>query len=156
MSDKDDWDLYELCKLGDEYRKDYSFEMFGKDTSVVIKPLVDKESIPISIQLQDKFGLDDEDDAIEAAQEEVDEARDEEGEIDMSELDDEFMSIMEEAFEKGVMAEDTWPDKDNPYERKEFVKENSRDGMVIEVAMEILELSGTLEDALQFPGRGRQ
>lgn len=154
--DKDEWDLYELCKLGDDYRKDHGFEMFGKPTSVVIKPLPDKESIPISTKLQAKFGLDDDDDAIQAAQEEVDEARDEAGEIDMSELDDDFMDIMEDTYEKGVCADETWPDEDNADERKEFVKQKSRDGAVVEIAMEILELSGTLEDALKFPGRGSQ
>lgn len=157
-SEKDEWDLYELCKLGDDYRKEYGFEMFGKPTSVTIKPLIDKEAIPHSTKLQAKFEADDREEALDEAEEYVDSAKDESGEIDMEEVDKDFMAIMEDVYEDGVCAELTWDDVDEQeaQERKEFVKERSRDGAVIEIAMEILDLSGTLEDALKFPGRGRQ
>lgn len=157
-SEKEEWDLYELCKLGDEYRKEFNFEMFGKDTSVTIKPLIDKEAIPYSTKLQAKFGADSKDEALDEAEEYVESAKDEDGEIDMNEVDADFMEIMEDVYADGVCADLTWPDEDSQEaeERKEFVKERSRDGAVIEIAMEVLDLSGTLEDALKFPGRGRQ
>lgn len=157
-SEKGEWDLYELCKLGDEYRKEYDFEMFGKSTSVTIKPLIDEDAIPYSIQLKEKFGAETKDEALEEAEDYVDEARDEEGQIEMSEVDDEFMEIMKDVYDDGLCADLTWSEFDSQEagERKNFVRDRSRDGAVIDISMEILDLSGTLEDALKFPGRGRQ
>jgi hypothetical protein len=157
-SEKDEWDLYELVKLGDDYRKDYSLTVFGKNTSVTIRPLIDEESIPYSVRLQDKFGAEDRDEALEEAEDYVKEAKDDEGAINMSEVDDEFINIMKEVYDDGVCPEKTWPDK-SPEEAKKranFVKNRSMGGAVIDIAMEILDLSGTMEDALKFPGRGSQ
>jgi hypothetical protein len=156
-SEKETWDLYELCKLGTDYRKDFGLVVVGKETSVTIRPLEDSESIPISTDLQQKFDAEDRDEALEEAEDYVEENMDE-GSLDMDEIDDEFMSIMEKVYDIGVDAEKTWPEHESSEaeKRKEFIKQNSFDGAVIEISMEILDLSGTLEDALKFPGRGRQ
>ncbi len=152
-TEKDEWDIFELMKLGSEYRKDYTLTVFGQDTSVTIRPLIDEESIPYSVQLQKKFGVDSKDEALEEAEEYVEEARDEDG-IDMSEIDSDFIEIMKDVYDDGHCPELTWPDKseEEREERAEFVRDNSMDGAVIDISMEILDLSGTMEDALKFPG----
>ena len=153
------YDLHELMTRGADYREKREFELFGKKTEIWMKPMVDEVNIPLSAMLHLKFDMD-----VEEAREHVEEQRDDEGEIDVSAMDDEFVEIMKRAaresvdYEKNGWTEEQFhemfgnPDAADEEDRRT----KSIGGVVVEIGMEGFELAGTLDDAKLFRGRGTQ
>lgn len=150
--------LHEMIIRGSEYREDYEFELYGEDVTAIIRPLVDDEFLPIAAVLAEKFDLEEEaeeEKAVSEAIDKVEEARDEEAdEIDMSEMDDEFVAIMQEAAVFGL--EGTY---DEDGEEVDISDEEARSlvsgmmgGYSIEMGTRVLEVSGDVRDAEKFRG----
>lgn len=148
---------------GSEYREEYEFELYGEDVTAVLRPLVDDEFLPIAAFLSEHFDLDEDVEAessVEEAMEEVEDAREEEGEpIDISKLDEEFVQVMQEAAVMGlagtVEEDGTEVALESEDERRAIV-EAMMGGYSVEIGGEVLSISGDVRDAEKFRGgRGR-
>lgn len=155
--------LQEMVIRGKEYREDYDFEMFGEEVTGVIRPLPDEEFLPLAAFLADHFDVDtdelDEEELAERANEEIEEARDEEGDVDMSKLDKEFVATLQQAAILGL--EGAYDDNGEYVDHtKDEVKEMVTamvGGYSVELGGEVLDLSGNIRDAERFRGSwGRQ
>lgn len=143
MNDNSDSKLYEMVVRGKNYRETFSLEMFGEDVDVIIRPLMDKEFLPITAKLQEKFDLDEE----EAIQE-IEDAK-EEGDddfIDASAFDDEFVELMGKAARLGICGEDMG----HTDEEVEWMVGNMVGGYSLEIGGAVLELSGNIIEAEKF------
>ena len=143
MSDKPDSKLYEMVVRGKNYRETFTLEMLGEEVDVIIRPLVDKEFLPITAKLQEKFGLDEE----EAVQE-IEDAK-EEGEddfVDASAFDDEFVELMAQAAILGICGDEMG----HTDEEVEWMVENMVGGYSLEIGGAVLDLSGTIIEAEKF------
>lgn len=147
-TDKSNSKLYEMTVKGREYRKEITVDYLGKEVPVTIRPLVDDEFLPLTARMQESTGFDQEE-ALEEIENagDVDEANlDEEEMMDMSDVDDEFVSIMKEASKLGIDGDAMGHTQD---EIDEMV-DNMLGGLSLEIGGLILELSGEVEDAKQF------
>ena len=153
MSEKNLSKLYEMVVKGDKYREDYDFEMFGEEVTAVLRPLKDEEFLPIAGKLQDKFDMDEED-----AVEEIEDAELEDGGIDISDMDKEFVQLIKIAAKRGIVAEDMeGPDGEAlTQEQVDEMVDNMIGGYSVELGGKVLELSGNVRDAERFRGRGSQ
>lgn len=148
----------EMAKRGRKYREDVELELYGEEVRLQIKPLVDDDFLPIMGFIMRHFDVDEEEirggKTVERAQEEIEDARDEEGNIDPRRLDGDFVAKMQEAAILGLTA-----DYDNDGNRVPFDEEQAREfveglhgGYSMEIANEILELSGNIREAEKFRG----
>lgn len=136
--------LRELAVRGKDYREDYEVEYYGESATFALRPLVDIEFLPIAAFLEDKLGLD-----AEEAQEMVEEEReDNEGNVDPSNFDREFVEIMQKAAIQGLTS---GPDCDEG-ERKEVRTqvESLQGGKSLEIAERVLDVSSDAESAKSF------
>lgn len=136
--------LRELAVRGKDYREDYEVEYYGESATFALRPLVDIEFLPIAAFLEDKLGLD-----AEEAQEMVEEEReDNEGNVDPSNFDREFVEIMQKAAIQGLTS---GPDCDEP-EREEVRTqvESLQGGKSLEIAERVLDVSSDAESAKSF------
>lgn len=148
--------LHEMIVRGKHYREDFEFELYGEEVVAIIRPLVDKEFLPVAGMLAEKFDLDEKEEAVDEAIEKVEEAK-EEGEtdtVDVSEMDEEFVDIMHGVAVLGL--EGTYDEEGNEVE---IDKEEGREmveslmgGYSVELASEILDVSGSVRDAEKFRG----
>ena len=153
MSEKNLSKLYEMVVKGDRYREDYEFEMFGEEVVAVLRPLKDGEFLPIAGKLQEKFDMDEEE-----AVEEIEEAELEDGGIDVSDMDEEFVDLIKIAAKRGIV-----PDEMEGPDGEELTQEDVDElvdkmigGYSVELGGKVLELSGNVRDAERFRGRGSQ
>lgn len=153
-------DLHELILRGADYREAREFDYLGVTTEVVMKPMIDEYAIPLTAALHAKFEMD-----VSEAREEVEEAREEDGTIDVTALDEEFVGLMRRAARHSI-------DRDaNGWTEEQFndivgsdpadpsipdQKAKTVDGLIVDLGMEGFELAGSLEDAKLFRGRGTQ
>lgn len=148
-----------MAKRGRKYREDRELELYGEDTRVQIKPLVDGEFLPLMGFIMRHFDVDPEEirgeNSSEVAKEKIDEARDEDGDVDPRKLDTEFVERMQDdAAIKGLTADYDEDGNRHPFsdeEAEEFVK-GLHGGQSIELAYEVLELSGDIREAEKFRG----
>jgi hypothetical protein len=94
--------LREMAIRGKQYRETLYFDYYTAEDEppleLVVRPLDDTEFLPIGAVLEDKLDLDPEE-----AQEKLDEADEaEDGGIDPSEFDEEFIEVMQEAAVMGI------------------------------------------------------
>lgn len=150
--------LQEMVIRGKDYREDYEFEMFGEEVTGVIRPLPDKEFLPLAAFLADHFDMDaddlNEDEVVDEAIDEIEEAREDGGDIDVSKLDEEFVATMQSAAILGL--EGGYDDAGNYVEYSEADVEeivtNMIGGYSVELGGEVLDLSGNVRDADRFRG----
>jgi hypothetical protein len=136
--------LRELAVRGKDYREDYEVEYYGESATFALRPLVDIEFLPIAAFLEDKLGLD-----AEEAQELVEEEREEnEGNVDPSNFDREFVEIMQKAAIQGLTS---GPDCDES-EREEVREqvESLQGGKSLEIGERVLDISSDAESAKSF------
>lgn len=145
--------MKELALRGKEYREENEYDYFGESMTVCIGPLEDKILIPITGTLQSKFGMD-----IEEASEEIEESRDEGGDIDPGKLDEEFVIIMARAAIAGIdrtMGDAAGADKEE-LEQIFGISDNEeeniglRGGLTLEIAQDVLDISDDEESAEKF------
>lgn len=91
--------LREMALRGDEYRECIEdFTYYGLSGDLYVRPLTDPEFLPIAAFLEDRLDID-----AGEAQEMLEEEKDvEEGEIDPTQFDEEFVYIMAQAAVKGI------------------------------------------------------
>jgi len=147
--------LKELALRGKEYREVNEYDYAGETMKLGIGPLVDKKLIPITGALQAKFGMD-----IEEASEEIEESRDEEGDIDPAKLDEDFVMLMGRAAIEGI--DTSMEDAQNADEKElrqvfglldeDDEKENIGlvGGMTLEIAQDVMDISDDEDDAEKF------
>lgn len=149
--DKGKSKVHELLYKGAEYREDFDFELYGEEVTVIIRPLPDPEFLPLIAVLDDRFDIDEDveqAEAVDEARDKIEEARDD-GEIDVSEMDEEFVAVMQNAAARGL--EGTYDDDGERVdigdsEAEEMVKAMTG-GTSIELAARVLELSGSVREA---------
>jgi len=153
MSDKDISTLYEMVVRGDDYREEYEFEMFGEETLAVLRPLKDGEFLPIAGALQAKFDIDEEE-----AVEEIEDAKEEDGGVDVSDMDEEFVELVQKAAKRGIVGDEMeGPDgKGLAQEQVDELVSSMIGGYSVELGGKVLETSGNVRDAEKFRGRGSQ
>lgn len=153
--------LQDLVIRGTKYREDYEFELYGEETTAIIRPLADEHFLPIAAGLADIMDMDVEDqeerdEAVSEAIDEVDES--EEGDIDISKLDEDFVELLQSAAILGLTG--GYDEDGNEIEYDEEEKRDIIEGMMgaysVEIGGRVLELSGDVRDAEKFRGgRGR-
>lgn len=147
--------LHEAVALGKHYREDMELDVFGDTLRIEHRALPDEEFLPILADLAGELDLDvgtSSDEAIEEAMEEVDEARDEEGNIDITQLSDEFVALAQKAGARGITAA-----YDEDGEKVEIEEEESAEllegmvgGISVEIGMRVLDTAGGVRDAELF------
>jgi hypothetical protein len=142
-----------MAVKGKNYREEYELEYFGETGTLVLKPLVDEVLIPLAAILEDKFEMD-----VDDAREELDEAKDESGNIDPSRLDKEFVRLMADAAVNGISTEEGAA----AGESKEGLREifgiaDDEDenigfggGKTLEIAEAVLDISSDADSAEKF------
>lgn len=143
--------LQERVALGTEYREDFEFELYGEETTAVIKPLDDDVYLPILSSIAEILGVDAENP--EEKMEEVEDAKEAEGgEIDPSQMDEDFVAELQRAAVLGLVGGYT---EDGEYvdfdaeECKQLVS-GMKGGASVELGSRVLDLSGNVDDAEKF------
>lgn len=146
--------MHELLFKGADYREDFEFELYGEEVTAIIRPLADPDFLPLVALLAEKFDLDDEVEnarAVDEASERIEEA-DEGEEIDVSEMDEEFVAVMQNAARLGL--EGTYNEDGNVIdiddEEAEELVRSMIGGTSIEMGSRVLELSGSVREAEKF------
>lgn len=147
--------LHEMAALGKEYREDMELEVFGDEIRIEHRALPDREFLPILASIADAIGLEagtSSEEAIEEAMEEVDDARDEQGNIDITQLNEEFVGLAQGAAAKGITAA-----YDEDGEKAEIDEEEALNlmedlvgGLSVEIGMRVLDTAGSVRDAELF------
>lgn len=135
--------LRELAVRGKDYREDFEVDYYGESAVFALRPLVDVEFLPIAAFLEDKLGLD-----AEEAQEMVEEEREEEGNIDPSNFDREFVEIMQKAAIQGLTSGPDASDEEREEVREQV--ETLQGGKSLEIAERVLDISSDAESAKSF------
>lgn len=142
--------LEQRLVLGEEYREDFDFDLYGEEVTVHLKPLPDKFFLPIVGSLAEELDVEGEDiEEGEVADEAIEEA---EGEIDMADLSEGFVNQMQKAAILGVEGAYDEEDELVEYDKEEVADlvEKMIGGTSVEVGGRVLELTGSLRDAEKF------
>lgn len=150
-SEKTNSELYEMCVRGRDYREDYDFEMLGNEVTASLAPLTDEKFLPIAAFLKEHLDMDEEEavETIEEAKEEADE-----GAIDITKMDKEFVLAMQRAAVAGIKG--AYGSEGEYIEHDEEEARQMVDMMVggysVELGGKVMELSGDVRDATKFRG----
>lgn len=142
--------LQDMVVRGKDYREDYEFELYGEEITVVIKPLIDEQFLPIMSSLSETLDVEEAD--ADKAVEEVEDAGDEQ-EIDTSQLSDGFVAEMQKAATLGIVGGYTEDEEYIEYSDEEIMQlvGDMMGGYSVELGSRVLELSGSVRDAEKFP-----
>lgn len=159
-SERSDTKLMEMVVRGSEFKDDYEFELYGETVTAIIQPLVDDEFLPIAALLSAKLDLDediDEDKAVSEAIDKVEDADADEEEgapVDVTEFDDEFVAIMQEAARYGLYGayDDNGDAVEYDDDEVDYIVSEMMGGYSIELGSKVLEISGDVRDAEKFRG----
>jgi hypothetical protein len=146
-----------MATRGKEYREDFETEYMGETMELVLKPVISKRFLPIAALLEAKMDMDEED-----AQELLEEEADEDGSIDPSNFDEEFVSIMSELAVRGIDLEAGYAEGETEDGLREiFAISDDEDenigligGVVLEIAEAVLSISSDAEKAESFQRDG--
>lgn len=138
--------LREMAVRGKNYREPLEFDYYGETIELYVRPLADKEFLPIAAFLEDKLDIDPEE-AREAIEEEREES-DDDG-IDPSAFDAEFVEIMHEAAVMGIDTEQGDAEGEDEAGVREII-EMLQGGVTLIIAEKVLELSSDAEAAESF------
>jgi hypothetical protein len=145
--------LKEMAIRGKEYREENEYDYFGETMTLFLKALTDQKLIPLTGALQSKFGMD-----IEDASEEIEESRDDEGDIDPGKLDEEFVNLMARVAVEGIDKEQgdaeghSQADLEAVFGIAEEDDDNIglRGGLTLEVAQDVLDIADDEDNAEKF------
>lgn len=145
--------LKEMAIRGKEYREENEYDYFGETMTLFLKALTDQKLIPLTGALQSKFGMD-----IEDASEEIEESRDEEGDIDPGKLDEEFVNLMARVAVEGIDKEQgdgkghSQADLEAVFGIADEDEDNIglRGGLTLEVAQDVLDIADDEDNAEKF------
>lgn len=139
--------LADAMARGKDYRQDHDTEVFGVPLTLVLRPVPDKEYIPILGYMDETFGLSEEE-AKEEIEEALEEADYQAEDVDLSKFDAEFIELMEGVCQLGIDP----AAMDGDEELLEEIFQNTVGGYALEWGWEIMEVTGTLRDAKRFRG----
>lgn len=146
--------LHEMVALGKDYREDMELEVFGGTVRIEHRALPDKEFLPLVSELAEVIDMevDSSDEAIERGMEEMEEARTEDGDIDVTMLDDDFVEVTQRAAALGITA--SYDDEENrvPIDEDEATAllREMVGGISVEIGMQVLDTAGNIRDAELF------
>jgi len=144
--------LREMATRGKNYRKDFEGDYLGDTIHLKLKPVISNRFLPIAALLEEKMDMDAED-----AQENLEDAK-QDGSIDPSNFDEEFIAIMSELAVRGIDRTAGFA-KDGTEEdlREIFAISDNEDenigligGIVLEIAEAVLSISSDAEKAESF------
>ena len=144
--------LRELATRGKAYREDFEAEYMGETMVLSLKPVISQRFLPIAALLEDKVDMD-----AEEAQEKLEEEK-QEGEIDPSDFDEEFVCIMSELAVRGISTDAGYAEgEDEAGLRGIFGISDTESenigligGLVLEIAERVLAISSDAEKAESF------
>jgi hypothetical protein len=153
MSDINFSRLKEMAIRGAEYAEVYVYEYFGEEIELSLSPLEDQTLIPVAGVLESKFSMD-----VDEASEEIEESREDDGDVDPSKLDEDFVVLMGEVAVEGINTDEgdaegaTEDDLCQVFGIAEEDEDNigMRGGTTLEVAQDILDLSSDNDSAESF------
>lgn len=155
--------IHEMVVRGSEYREEYEFDLYGETVTAILRPLVDDEFLPVAAFLSEHLDMDaaaEGGDTVDEAMEQLEEAREDDDEpIDISKLDEDFVSVMQEAAVMGLAG--AFDDDGNEVpleddEEKRALIHAMMGGYSVELGGQVLSISGDVRDAEKFRGgRGR-
>lgn len=134
-------DLLALSMQGTAYRETREYDYLNHTVSVTYRPIPDPISIPLTFELQSKLGI-----TMDDARDQVEDAREEDGTIDQAELDEELVNILIRAARYSLDCEENdWSGED-----LDRLVHSTFDGLIVELGMDAIEVSGTLAEAEEF------
>lgn len=136
--------LREMALRGDDYRDVIEFSYYGLEGDLYVRPLTDEEFLPIAAFLEDRLDLDPEE-----AQEALEEGKDDDGTIDPSQFDEEFVQIMHSAAKMGIDTTQGIAEGEDEEGVGEIVK-MLQGGKSLIIAERVLEISSDADKAEQF------
>lgn len=154
MSEKGPSRLKEMALRGKEYSEIKEYDYFGGVMEVSMSPLEDTVLIPYAAVLEEKFGYED----LEEAAEEIEETRDDRGDVDPSKVDEDFVELMGEVCVDGVNTDEGHAEGADEEELREIfgVHDDEEEnigltgGLTLEIAQDVINLSSDEEAAQKF------
>ena len=145
--------LREMAVYGKEYSETNEYDYFGGTLELAANPLEDEFLIPFTAILEERFEIED----VDEASEEIENAR-EEGDIDPSKVDVEFVHLMAEVCVEGVDTSEGDAEGEDEEGLEEIfgISENEEEniglvgGLTLEVSQDILDISSDAESAESF------
>lgn len=145
--------LREMATRGKAYREDFDTEYMGETMELVLKPVISKRFLPVAALLEAKMDMDEEE-----AQELLEEEAEDDGSIDPSNFDEEFISIMSELAVRGIDRTEGFAGGETEDGLREiFAISDDEDenigligGVVLEIAEAVLSISSDAETAESF------
>lgn len=139
---------------GKEYSEIREYDYISGDMELSLSPLIDEVLLPIVAVLEEKFGIED----VEEASEEIDEARGEDGDIDPAEVDEDFVALMGKVCVEGINTDEADGEGASEEELRQVVgisdDEDENVGLIggftLEIAQDILDLSSDADTAENF------
>lgn len=146
--------LREMALRGDSYREEMDFVYYGLEGTLFLQPLADPQFLPIAAMLESRLDIDPDE-----AQEMLEEGEDpEDGTIDPSQFDEEFVLIMGEAALMGIDRTQGIAEGETERGVREILglTDNREDGIglqggkTLKIAERVLNISSNAEDAKSF------
>ena len=136
--------LREMAIKGKQYRETVEFEYYDETITLYVKPLTDSEFLPIAATLEDKLDIDHEE-----AQEMVEEEKADDGTVDPSAFDEEFVTVMQTAAVLGIDTTQGDAEGEDEEGLKEIVQ-MLQGGATLIIAEKVLDISSDAGKAESF------
>jgi hypothetical protein len=144
--------LRELATRGKAYREDFDAEYMGETMTLSLQPVISQRFLPIAALLEDKVDMD-----ADEAQEKLEDEK-EEGSIDPSDFDEEFVCIMSELAVRGISTDEGYAEGEDEDGLREIFGISDTEsenigligGVVLEIAERVLAISSDAEKAESF------
>lgn len=139
-----------MAQKGTEYRKDETIELYGEEVDIVLKPLDDDKFLPLMAEMAEALGVEQES-LTEGPQDEIEQELGDE--IDVSQLNEEFIGVMQKAAVSGLHGQYVEEDEVEVLdtETKAELVSSLKGGASMEMGLLVMDVSGNLEDAEKFP-----
>lgn len=141
--------LEQRVLMGKEYKEDFTFELYGDDVTVALRPLDTSEYLPLLGEMANSLGIETSEVDVEDVEDNVDALGEE---LRVEDLNDEFVDVMERAGARGIVGA-----YDEEGELHEFSEQrctelvgDMKGSAPVELGSRVLELSDEIEDAEKF------
>lgn len=128
----------ELGLRGSSYRERKAIDLYGEELEIVLKPIIDEDYYGLM------FSLDIDEDMVDGAMED---AENDDGEVDPEMLDDSMITMLQEAAIMGIDAEAMDETEEGI---REIVKNILVGGKSLEIGSAVIELTDAMGEAEKF------
>lgn len=141
----------EIALRGKKYREEKTYPYFGEDINLFIKPVLEKELLPLQTLLMEKLGMD-----LDDAEEEIEGA-------EAGDLDERFIEIMQEIALRGICTEQGDAEGEDREGLRQILgaeQEATEEeiglvgGLSVQIAQDVISISSDAEGAEKFRGSG--